>query len=82
MMVCWRFRVWELRHTLREAAGDGGRRGAQVRLRVPDIEVAMESREFEILQDAITHVCLAPVRLACLQSACNFESVKLWSFNP
>lgn len=34
----------------------------QVRLRVPDIDVAMESREFEILQDAITHVCLAPVR--------------------
>lgn len=35
----------------------------QVRLRVPHIDVAMESREFEILQDAITHVCLAPVRL-------------------
>ncbi|KAK9827699.1 hypothetical protein WJX81_001629 [Elliptochloris bilobata] len=34
--------------------------GEEVRLRVPDIEVAMESREFEILQDAITHVCLAP----------------------
>jgi len=37
---------------------------AQVRLRVPDIDLALESREFEILQDAITHVCLAPVRSA------------------
>lgn len=36
-----------------------------MRLRVPDIKVAMESREFEILQDAITHVCLAAVRPAC-----------------
>lgn len=36
-----------------------------MRLRVPDIKVAMESREFEILQDAVTHVCLAAVRLAC-----------------
>jgi hypothetical protein len=43
------------------AVVDAGTR-AQVRLRVPDIDLAMESREFEILQDAITHVCLAPVR--------------------
>lgn len=42
----------------------------QVRLRVPDIDVAMESREFEILQDAITHVCLAPVRAQnCMRAA-------------
>ena len=34
---------------------------AQVRLRVPEISVAMEAREFEILQDVASHLALEQV---------------------
>ena len=52
---------------------------AQVRLRVPEISVAMEAHEFEILQDVASHlameqvqlrksICLTAERLLCLRA--------------
>lgn len=54
-----------------------GSQGQEIRLAVPEIGVVMDSREFEVLTDVISHVAMAQVGpllllyLPCLLSAPN-----------
>lgn len=38
----------------------------QIRLRVPEIEVAMDAKEFQILQDVAAHLSAAQVRVSSI----------------
>jgi hypothetical protein len=50
----------------------------QVRLRVPEITVAMDAKEFEILQDVAAHLSAAQVRAPTLPPAL-CRGILLWS---